>query len=103
MQLELPCAVRSLLNEDAALFDAFAAAIFNTYDALAAAARAGELRPREGWARDEDGGLYLARLGTADRPLAELAVTPQLGADGAAAMLADLKRADAGRVHGKSI
>ena len=103
VQLELPCAVRSLLNEDAALFDSFAAAIFNTYDALAAAARAGELRPREGWARDEDGGLYLARLGTADRPLAELAVTPQLGADGAAAMLADLKRADAGRVHGKSI
>ena len=65
--------------------------------ALAAKRAAREAREAS---REEDAA---ARLGTADRPLAELAVTPQLGADGAAAMLADLRRADAGRVHGKSI
>ena len=55
-----------------------------------------------GVATDDTRGRYLAPLGTAEAPLRELAVTP-LGTQHVAAMLRDLKRADASAVHGKSI
>ena len=103
IQLELPSAVRKLLMADGALFDAFATAILNTYDAALVVTQEPTAEPREGW-EDEDGhGRYLATLGTARHPLMELAVHPSLGVEGVAAMLRDLERADQSSVHGKSI
>ena len=94
-------AVRKLLMADGALFDAFATAIFNTYEALVSTGVAEQSRP--GWEDDGDTGRYLKNLGTARQPLKELAVTPMLGTEGVAAMLRDLERAEMGSVHGKSI
>ena len=101
VQFELPNAVRKLLMADGALFDAFATAVFNTYDALVSTGVAEQSRP--GWENDGDTGRYLEHLGTARQPLKELAVTPMLGTEGVAAMLRDLERAEMGSVHGKSI
>ena len=101
VQFELPNAVRKLLMADGALFDAFATAIFNTYEALVSTGVAEQSRP--GWEDDGDTGRYLKNLGTARQPLKELAVTPMLGTEGVAAMLRDLERAEMGSVHGKSI
>merc|ERR1712146_116648 len=101
VQFELPTAVRQLLMVDGALFDAFATAIFNTYEALVSTGVAEQSRP--GWKDDVDTGRYLEHLGTARKPLKELAVTPMLGTEGVAAMLRDLERAEMGLVHGKSI
>jgi len=101
VQLELPNAVRKLLMADGALFDAFAAAIFHTHEALLSTGVAEQSRP--GWQEDGETGRYLEHLGTARQPLKELAVTPRLGLDAVAAMLRDLERAERGSVHGKSI
>jgi len=84
-----------------ALFDAFAAAIFHTHEALLSTGVAEQSRP--GWQEDGETGRYLEHLGTARQPLKELAVTPRLGLDAVAAMLRDLERAERGSVHGKSI
>ena len=100
VQFELPNAVRKLLMTDGELFDAFATAIFNTYDALVAPGSVAE--PCEGW-ETEGHGSYLASLGTVRYPLAELVVNPSLGMESVAAMLRDLERADQSSVHGKSI
>lgn len=101
VQFELPTAVRKLLMVDSALFDAFATAIFNTYDALVAPGSIAE--PCEDWESEGGHGRYLESLGTARQPLTELVVNQSLGVEGVAAMLRDLERADLSSVHGKSI
>ena len=103
LQLELPNAVRKLLMADTKLMNAFAIALYNSFDALRLACVA-RFEPLPSWSALGGHGLYLAGLGTARKPLCELAVS-----EGAAqvntitAMLRDLERADAGSVHGKTI
>ena len=68
-----------------ALFDAFAAAIFHTHEALLSTGVAEQSRP--GWQEDGETGRYLEHLGTARQPLKELAVTPRLVLDAVALTL----------------
>ena len=84
VQFELPNAVRKLLMADGALFDAFATAIFNTYDALVAPGSVAE--PCEDW-ETEGHGRYLASLGTARQPLTGLTVSSSLRVESVAAIM----------------
>ena len=115
VQLEVPLAIRSLLHHDTALFDAFAAALFNTYDAhLRRLASRGIIAPIIGGGGGGDGhsgvpaaqwtkhGHYFDGLGSASEPLRELVLT-QLRPKQIRTMLVDLERADRSHVHGKSI
>jgi len=94
LQLELPYSVRELLMRDGALFDRFATAIFSTFEEAVARDGCGgkPAAPTAAW----------ARMGSATAPLKELVVSP-IGTRELATMLADLKRADESKVHGKSI
>ena len=99
VQLEIPLAIRRLLMKDDALFEAFASAIYKTFDKLVAKAA---LPLREGWATSAELGRCLEGLGSADEPLCPLTLT-QLDANVIELMLSDLKRADTSHVHGKTI
>ena len=99
VQLEIPLAIRRLLMKDEALMDAFASAIYETFDKLVVKTA---LPLREGWATSAQLGRYLEGLASAEEPLCALTMT-LVDASVIDSMLSDLKRADTSNVHGKTI